>query len=456
MNSTEFILLLAKLLLVLLLVLLNGFFVAAEFALVKVRGSRLTQLVNEGNVRADKTLQVTRNLDAYLSATQLGITLASLGLGWVGEPVIAKLIIEPLMHAVHAPHYLVHPVAIVVSFILITFLHIVLGELAPKSLAISKPEATALWLSAPLMMFYRIAFPAIWLLNSMANFVLGRFGIEPAHEHEASHTEEEIRILMKQSQKSGHIDKDELTLVENIFDFSERVAREVMIPRIMIETLYTDLSFEENFDIAIKTRLTRYPLAEKDKDHLIGFLHVADLYHAALFNKDQENIDIRSLARPIAHVPESMEVSQVLRVMQKDRAQMVVVIDEYGGTAGILTLEDLMEEIVGDINDEFNVELPEIQILPDRISVDGRVLIEKINELFEIDIEDEDVDTLGGWMMSELNDIPHVGVKIEFDGIEFEITEIDHLRILRIDIHSLPPSLQEGNEEPEASGDTQI
>lgn len=426
-------------LLVIFLVFLNGFFVASEFALVKVRGTRLSQLVNEGNKRAKIAQHVTSKLDAYLSACQLGITLASLGLGWVGEPAIAHLMVEPLMAYLGAPDYLISPVSFGIAFGIITILHIVLGELAPKSIAIFKAEGTALWLSGPLMLFYRLTYPAIFVLNGMANALLRMIGIAPASEHDASHTEEEIRILMKESQKSGHIDENELTLVENIFNFSERVAREVMIPRTMIQCLYTDLSFEENLDIIIKTRHTRYPLAQEEKDRIIGIVHATDIYHAILLH-GKDKIDMESMIRPVPHVPEAMEISQVLKVMQKEKVQIVIVVDEYGGTAGIISMEDIMEEIVGEIQDETKLERDEVEVSDEQTSVDGRLLIEKVNELFGLDILDDEFDTIAGWIYSQLNSQPRVGQSVQYQDIRFEIAEVEHLRIHRVNIYALPLS----------------
>lgn len=436
-----------NLLLVFFLVFLNGFFVASEFAFVKVRGSRLAELASEGNKRAKLAQHVTSHLDAYLSACQLGITLASLGLGWIGEPAVAHLIVEPILGFFGAPDYLIAPVSFGIAFGIITFLHIVLGELAPKSVAIFKAEGTSLWLSAPLMAFHKVAYPAIWLLNGAANKMISWFGIRPAGAHENGHTEEEIRILMKESQKSGHIDENELSLVENIFEFSDRVAREIMIPRTLMECLYTNFTFEENLEIVMKGRHTRYPVAHEDKDHIIGIVHVMDMYNAAL-TQDRKEVDLQSLIRPVPVISESMEISQVLRVMQRERVHMVVVVDEYGGTAGLITLEDILEEIVGDIQDEIKPERPEIEILADKTSFDARILIEKVNELLQINIEDDEVDTLGGWVYSQLNGAPQVGQIVYFNDIAFEITEVEHLRIIRIEAHVTPsPEVVAGQEE---------
>ena len=412
------------------LVLLNGLFVAAEFAIVKVRASRLTQLVNEGSRRARFAQRVTSNMDAYLSACQLGITLASLGLGWVGEPMIAKMI-EPALSVFRIPEAVIHTIAFAIAFSIITVLHIVLGELAPKSFAIQKAETASLWLSPPLMFFYKVTYPAIWVLNHLSNFVLKLFGLQPASEHEQAHTEEEIRILVNESQKSGLIDHNERVLFDNVFQFSDRLAREAMLPRTSMVVLFSDISLDENMKTVRETRHTRYPVARGDKDNIIGFVHVTDLYNQA--HKSGEK-DLEAITRKILTVPESMELSHVLRLMQKKCNQMAVVADEYGGTAGLLTLEDILEEIVGDIQDEFDNEQPVVQTLEKGYSIDGRMLIEDVNNLLKIDIPNDEVDTIGGWMHMKLEEKAAEGQRAEHDGIAFEITEMDRKRIARIKI----------------------
>lgn len=414
------------------LVFLNGFFVASEFALVKVRQSRLTQLSNEGNVRAKYALKVNKKLDAYLSATQLGITLASLGLGWVGEPAIAGLIIEPLLqiYGVTDPT-VVHTISFAIAFCIITFLHIVLGELAPKSLAIQRSVGVSLWLSWPLLMFYRIFLPAIWLLNGAARQLLKWVGVEPAGEKEAAHTEEEIRILMDQSAKSGIIDKDEMTLFDNVFEFADRVAREVMLPRTDMDCLFTNLSFAENMKLVYATKHTRYPVGVEDKDEIIGFVHITDI----LTSDPDEEHDLKEFLRPILSVPESMEISKVLKLMQRRKSQLAIVIDEYGGTAGMLTAETITEELVGEIHDEFDDELPSVVVKGDVTSVDGRMLIEDVNDLLGLEMEDEEVDTIGGWIFNNLEGNIAKGQKVIYQGFIFEIAETERLRVQRVHIY---------------------
>lgn len=413
---------------VLFLVAVNGFFVAAEFSLVKIRPSRLTQLINEGSQQARFVQKITLKLDSYLSACQLGITLASLGLGWVGEPAVAR-IIEPLFTYFKAPEAAVHTISFAIAFTIITMLHIVIGELAPKSLAIQKTEKIALWLGIPLVGFYKITYPAIWVLNHMSNLVLKLFGLEPATENEQAHTEEEIRILVNESHKSGLINKEESTLFDNVFDFSDRVAREAMIPRTSTTILYTNHSYGDNLQKVVKTRHSRYPVAENDKDNIIGFIHVTDFYDEELRAGKK---DLKSVVRKILTVPESMELSHVLRLMQKNRILIAIVLDEFGGTAGIITLEDLVEEIVGDIQNEFDNERPEVIETESGYSVDGRLLIEELNSLIGIEISNEEVDTVGGWVHMSLEDEPKVGKRIAFEGYDFEIKEMERNRISRV------------------------
>lgn len=424
--------LILNLLLVFLLVLLNGVFVAAEFSLVKMRQSRLTQLVSEGNRLAGIALKVNQKLDAYLSATQLGITLTSLGLGWIGEPAISELLVAPIMHSIgFTDERLISTISVAVGFCIITFLHIVLGELAPKSLAIQRTEGTALLLSAPLLWFYRIFLPVIWVLNASANRILKLVGIEPASEAEAAHSEEEIRILMTESARSGVIDENEMKLMDNLFDFSDLRAREIMLPRTDMDVLFTNFTLEENLWIVNETKHSRYPVATDNKDRIVGFVHITDL----LLAEPEKQRDLTSLVRPIMDVSESMEISQVLRKMQARHEQLALVVDEYGGTAGILTAEKILEEIVGDLYDEFEDERPEIEVYDESFSVDGRMLIEEVNDLTGLMIDEHDVDSIGGWLFKELEGNPAVGKKTTFDGVVFEVEESTRLRVTRVMIH---------------------
>lgn len=339
------------LLLVIFLVLLNAFFVTAEYALVKVRQTRLTQLVKEGkHKRAQNAQKVTLQLAAYLSVCQLGITIASLGLGWMGEPVISSLI-QPMLAWLQVPLSLTEPISLVLAFALIAYLHIVFGELAPKTLAIQKAEHTSMSVAAPLIWLYRLISPVIRLLNSAAFLLLRLAGIEPVTKHESAHTEDEIRQLISQSHQSGHIDQTELALVDNIFAFSERLAREIMVPRPDMICLYDRDPYEKNLQIIRTFRHSRFPVARGDKDRLIGFVHASDFYLQAI---SEDHRDLLTILRPLLTVPVTMEISHILRLMQKKRSQMAIVMDENGGTCGLLTMEDILEELVGEIQDEFD------------------------------------------------------------------------------------------------------
>ncbi len=422
-----------SLFLVVFFTLLNGFFVAAEFAMVKVRPSRLHQLVEEGHSRAKMAHHVVTHLDAYLSACQLGITLSSLALGALGEPAIARLI-EPAMQSLGVPASVTHTIAFAVAFTVITFLHIVIGELAPKSLAIRKSEGTTLFAAMPLRFFHTLFFPAIWLMNGMANRLMQLIGIDPVSESESAHTEEEIRILMKESAKSGLIDAEELAMFDNMFHFSGRVAREIMVPRVDMICLDRNDPFAENVAIAEQEQHTRYPVCNASKDDIVGFIHIRDLYTTKEHNLDR-------ITRKILAVPASLEISAVLKQMQKARAHLALVMDEYGGTAGMLTIEDILEEIVGEIQDEFDDERPSIELDGEIYSIDGRMLLVELNERFGWEIEAEE-DSLGGWLYSRLGRAPLVGDSIEENGMVFQVTEVDHLRIVRVRMEPRAPETE--------------
>ncbi|MDF2636485.1 MAG: putative signal transduction protein with domain containing protein [Pelosinus sp.] len=409
--------------------MLNGFFVAAEFAMVKVRSTRLETLVLEGNLRAKFAQRLTKNLDAYLSACQLGITLASLGLGWVGEPAVAS-IIAPLLLAFSFSYEIIETISFVIAFSVITSLHIILGELAPKSMAIQKSEQITIWTAPFLIVFYKVMYPFIWFMNGTANQFLKLLGVEPATDSESAHTEEEIRILMEESHRQGFINQTELTLMDNIFDFAERHAREVMIPRTDMICLDIKKSYEENLEVAIREEKTRYPVCDSDKDNIIGFIHIKDLLSPLALAKKS---DLQTITRNVLAVPESMQISSVLRLMQKNKAQIAIAIDEYGGTAGLVTVKDILEEIVGEMQDEFDDERPLIEIQDKNAHiVDGRILIEEFNDFFELQLPSEDVDTLGGWICARTELPLEVNRKISYEGYEFIITEADFMRVNRV------------------------
>lgn len=421
-----------QLLLVFFLIAMNGFFVAAEFACVKIRPSRLETLIQEGSRQAKYAKKLTDHLDASLSVTQLGITLASLGLGWVGEPAVATLIL-PVTHMLGLDDVIGHTISLALAFSIITGMHIVLGELTPKTMAIQNVEKIMLNVALPMLIFHRVMYPFVWLLNHVANWVAHRLGFHTASEGDDAHTEEEIRLLMEESHRQGLIDDTEVDFVDNVFDFTDLNVREIMTPRTDMICLYLEDSMEDNLNTILEEQLTRYPICHEDKDHIVGFLHVKDLMRVMAEGRKP---NLRRLARKALIVPESMDVSVLLKTMQKQRSQMAIVVDEYGGTAGMVTIEDIVEEIVGDIQDEFDEERPTAERRGKRIfSVDAKMLLEELEDILEIRIEDEDVDTIGGWLYDQIGQTPRVGQMAAYGGNTFYVEEVDGVRITRVLIH---------------------
>lgn len=398
--------------------------------MVRLRESRLATMAESGSKRAGFARSMVNNLDAYLSACQLGITLASLGLGWIGEPAVASFL-RPMFHSFGWNNEAaVHGTSVAIGFVIITMLHIVIGELAPKSMAIRKTEAVALTAAAPMVLFYKTMYPFIWALNGMANALLRLLRIEPATELESAHTEEEIRILVKESNKNGLIDNTEMALVDNIFEFADTTAREVMIPRTEMICLYKNLPREENLEIAYDGMRTRYPVCEQDKDHIIGFVHIKDLMR-------YPDADYDRLIRPIIAVPESIRISELMKLMQRSRTQIAMLVDEYGGTAGLVTLEDIMEEIVGEIQDEFDEEeRPELEQAGEfSYSVDGMMLIQDVNDQFGFELDYDDYDTIGGWLYAHIDALPpRKGQSVDYEGSTFIVDETEQKRISRVRI----------------------
>ena len=420
---------LLQMFLVAFLIAMNGFFVAAEFCCVKMRPSRLETLIQEGNTRAKYAKKLIDELDEALSVTQLGITLASLGLGWVGEPFVAELI-APLIHAAGFGETLGHTISFALAFSLITSMHIILGELTPKSMAIAASEKILLNIAIPMLIFWKVMYPFVWLLNRTASFVSHHLGLSIS-EGEVAHNPEEIRLLMKESRKQGLVDDTEVDFVDNVFDFTERNVREIMVPRPDMVCLYLNKTYEENLATILEEEMTRYPICDEDKDHIVGFLHIKDLTNLLIQGKRKPSF--KKLARKVFFVPESMDVSVLLETMQKNRSQLAIVVDEYGGTAGMVTIEDIIEEIVGDIQDEFDEERPDAEKRDDNLySIDAKMLLEELEDEFGIKIDEEDVDTVGGWLNDKLGGEPRVGQSAAFEGNTFYVEEVEGLRITRV------------------------
>jgi CBS domain containing-hemolysin-like protein len=416
-----------NLLVALVLVGLNGFFVAAEFGLVRVRESRLVQLEQEGSTRAAIARQTLRDLDSNLSVCQVGITVASLALGWVGEPAVSHLI-EPLFGAVGITSERVISIsAVVLGFTVITYAHLVFGEQAPKYFSIQKAEAVALRISRPLNLFRVMLTPVVYVVNASTNFVLRPWGIKLGEEMEA-HSEEELRIMISSSTASGVLDPEERDYLNNVFDFGDRVAREIMVPRPDIEAISSDAELSEMADAAVNGRYTRYPVYEEDLDHILGAVHIKDLFRAA--RKNPDDFDIRPIIRECLVVPENKRIEEILKEFQTRTLQMAIVIDEWGSVEGLITIEDVIEEIVGEIQDEFDEDEPAIEeISADLFALDGRIPITEVNDRFELDLPHEDFDTIGGYILGALGRPPETGDTVEADGVSMQVKSVDGPRV---------------------------
>lgn len=428
-----------KLLAFALLIVLTGFFVATEFAIIRVRQSRINQLVEEGNKRAIAAQTVTSNLDEYLSACQLGITITALGLGWLGEPTV-----EAILHPVFEHFDVASSVSSILSFIIafaaVTFLHVVVGELAPKTVAIQKAELVTLTFSPLIIIFDKLMYPFIKALNGSARGLVGLFGLKPASEHEMAHSEEELRIILSESFKSGEINQSEYKYVDRIFEFDERVAKEIMVPRTDMVTLSKDLTWNEITSIIELEKYTRYPVDDGDKDNILGMVNMKELLSYYLNRDSDRSRPLEEFVKPVIRVIETIPIHDLLLKMQKERIHMAVLMDEYGGTSGLVTVEDILEEIVGEIRDEFDTdEKPEIQKLGEKhYLLNARLLISEVNDLLGTELSDEEVDTLGGWALTENIDVK-LGDSIEQDGYEFIIRDAEGHHIHEIEVKKAKP-----------------
>lgn len=422
-----------NLLLVALLIVLTAFFVGSEFAVVKVRISRIDQLIAEGNKKAIAARRLVTDLDYYLSACQLGITVTALGLGALGEPTIEK-ILHPIFHDWGISDAVATPISYTLALSLMTFLHVVFGELAPKTLAIQFAERMTLMLAGPLVLFGKILFPLIWLLNGSARIVLRIFGVQPAG-HEQAHSEDELKIIMAQSFKSGEINQTELSYMQNIFAFDERVAKDVMVPRMQAVSVDARMSREEVLAIIDENNYTRYPVTlEGDKDKVIGFLNAKELATDSALGR---STPILNMIHEIGTVHETAPLQDVLRKMQKKNIHIALVIDEYGGTAGIISMEDILEEIVGEIRDEFDDdEQPDvIQVSEQDYVLSGLVLLEDIETQFGIKFEEDfDVDTIGGWLQVQQFSLEEEPVPVTHGRHVWTILEMDNHQILKVSL----------------------
>ena len=412
----------ADLLITIVLVFLNGFFVAAEFAIVKVRLSQI-QVRAQTNFLAKLAEGVVSNLDSYLAATQLGITLASLGLGWIGEPVVGAIILKVMEWiGVHPDPELAHKISLPLAFATITVLHIVFGELAPKSLAIRFPTNTTLWVAWPLKAFYVIFRPFIWMLNGLANFILKLLGIEPV-PHTEIHSEEELKMIISESAEGGAIRASERELIQNVFNFDERLVKQIFTPRTQIVGMEADTPLQEAIDFSLREGYSRYPVYEDSLDQIIGFVHAKDLLVAVM---EHSGKTLRELTRPVLYVHLNKKIVQLLRQFQKERRQIAIVTNEFGGTVGLVTMEDIVEELVGEIQDEHDHEQPAVvKTSENSWRIIAQTNMDKINEsLPEHFPLDDDYETLAGLLLKIYDGIPEVGTVIQVGHYEVKVLKM--------------------------------
>ncbi|WP_271396810.1 hemolysin family protein [Salinicoccus roseus] len=430
-----------NLILFVILIILTMLFVGSEFALVKARLSRIDQLIEEGNRKARRVRKMTMELDYYLSACQLGITVTALGLGWIGESTF-EVVLHPLFELIGIPDQLTTVLTVALAFIIVTFIHVVVGELAPKTVAIQYAEKLALVISGPLYFFGVIMKPLIWTMNGTARFLVRLVGFKDVAV-EQGHSEDELKIIMTQSYQSGEINQTELAYMQNIFSFDERLAKDIMVPRTQMITLTDPVNIEDVLENVKEHNYTRYPVTDEsgDKDQIIGFLNVREFLTNHV--SDEE-------VRPEDHIHEIPMLTEVSRIsdalvkMQRERVHIALIIDEYGGTAGMITMEDILEEIVGEIRDEFDEdEEPDIVKVEDDIyHINGRVLLDDLNEQFDITFDNsDDIDTIGGWLQS-------INTDIETD--DYINTEEDKWIVLDMDSHLIKQvALLKGYNQPD-------
>lgn len=437
-----------NILVVALLLLTNGFFVASEFALVNVRQTKMAQLAKDGNKYAALVCKEIEHLDKYIAAVQLGITIASIGLGWVGEATLAS-ILEPLL--AWLPHVektiAVHTIATGIAFAVITFLHVVIGELMPKSIALQYPERTALFIANPMKHIADLFKPFIFLLNGFGNFLLKLIHIPPATSSHSVHTPEEIGMIIDASYNEGILNETEKDMLQNIFEFSDKDAKQIMVPRPDMVAIPMDITFDELEKIILSNQYTRYPVYEEDLDHVAGLLHVKDLY-AMTANKKKFNL--KSMLREAKFFPETVSLDKLIREFKTSKVQMAVIVDEFGGTSGLITLEDILEEIVGEVQDEFDTdeEADIVKVGENEYIANGIMRIDEFANYFNKEIpEEEDVETIAGIILKRLDRMAEPNDTVDFDDFTLTVTELDGTRIVKIKVVQKPDENTEKEEE---------
>ena len=426
---------------VFILLLVNAFFVAAEFAIVRSRKVKIEQLTKDGNVEAKLALKALEDMNFFIAAVQVGVTIASIGIGWFGSPTI-ELMLKPLMAHFPSMHLYLAPVTAVVAFLVITFLHVVIGEQVPKCIALQYPEKISLYVAKPMNLFMTISKPFVWILNVSCNGILRLLRV-PSNNTRVVHTIEDLDLLVDTSYDEGVLNETEKDMLHNMFNFSDLTAREVMIPRTDMVCVPIDMPMEELNKLAKESQYTRYPVYDGDIDHITGLIHVKDLYSLAIEDK---TCPIKSLQRKILLVPETITLDNLVREFKKNKGQMAVVVDEFGGTSGIITLEDVFEEIFGDVQDEFDeeVETDITEIKPNHFLVNGMMRLDELAEYFDIPedrFKTEDVDTVAGFVVKELGRLAVVDDFVKYDEFTFTVKELDGVRITKLlVVHDKPQS----------------
>lgn len=435
----------------------NGFFVASEFAMVKVRKTRIEQLVNEGNFSAKIALEALKDLDKFIAAVQLGVTISSIGLGWVGEGTLAH-IIEPLFSFLPgiSQNIATHTMSVSIAFALITFFHVVLGELIPKSIALEYTEKTALWVAKPMQILTYIFNPFIWLLNGFGNLVLKAMNIPHSHKGSLVHSTEELDMLVNASYDGGVLNETEKDMLHNVFKFSDLTAKQVMVPRTDMVCISIDTPLEELNKLAAENQYTRYPVYEEDIDHIIGLVHVKDLYSLSI--KD-EICPISKILREVLLVPETITMDNLVLEFKKRKGQMAIVVDEFGGTSGLVTLEDVIEEIFGDVQDEFDEEEEQqediVEVAPNTYLANPMMRLDEFAEFFQIkeeDIDDDDIDTIGGLVVKLLGRIAALNDTVTFNNLTFIVKDVDGARVTKLEIIKSEEEKKETEKEEEKNG----
>jgi putative hemolysin len=429
---------LIRLLMVLVLVLANAFFVAAEFSLVSVRKTRIAELVALGNPAAIWVQRAIENPDSVIAATQLGITLSSLGLGWIGEPALSHLILPVVeLFPVTVQSGISHGISAGIAFALITFLHVVAGELAPKSIALQDPEKTSLFVGRPTVLTELVFKPAIWVLNGAGNALLRLVGVQPARGHLLVHSVEELKMIVDASMEGGTVEVGESEMLHAIFDLSALTVRQVLVPRTEMIAVEAGAPLEQVVELSMENPYTKFPVYEDDLDQIIGVVHLREVL-IAMRDPDHHDRRARDLCREAIYVPESISVNRLLGEFRLRRQHIAIALDEFGGTAGLVTLEDLLEEIVGEVSDPFDTTIPDVERLPDgTLLVDGMALIDDINDQLEIHLVEPNYDTVAGYVLGKLNRMPKLNDVVEGDGVRLQVIQMDGMRIERVKLNRL-------------------